>query len=64
MFVITFIILWNLYRIECFNSNDSETPPPPSPQLIGSNKCTWGPSFWCASKENAEMCNYDYTLCH
>jgi saposin len=24
--------------------------------LVGDNKCTWGPSYWCASKENAENC--------
>jgi len=24
--------------------------------LLGSNKCTWGPSHWCASLENAKAC--------
>ncbi|KAJ3665487.1 hypothetical protein Zmor_000980 [Zophobas morio] len=24
--------------------------------LVGSKKCTWGPSYWCASNENAEAC--------
>ena len=26
------------------------------PQLLGKEKCTYGPSFWCASKKNAELC--------
>nr|CAH7762266.1 unnamed protein product [Callosobruchus chinensis] len=25
--------------------------------LPGSNPCTWGPSHWCASEENADKCN-------
>ena len=25
--------------------------------LVGANKCTFGPSYWCASLENAEECN-------
>merc|ERR1712070_57653 len=33
------------------------------PDPLGSNSCTWGPSFWCDSEENAEMCGYDYALC-
>ncbi|KAK7113801.1 prosaposin-like [Littorina saxatilis] len=27
------------------------------PHLLGSEKCTYGPSFWCASVENAKQCN-------
>ncbi|EFX77043.1 hypothetical protein DAPPUDRAFT_321851 [Daphnia pulex] len=23
---------------------------------VGKNPCTWGPSFWCASSENAAKC--------
>lgn len=30
---------------------------------LGSNKCTWGPSYWCASPENALECNFDYSEC-
>ncbi|ELU16785.1 hypothetical protein CAPTEDRAFT_225175 [Capitella teleta] len=30
----------------------------PQNQLaLGTNECTYGPSFWCASKENAVKCN-------
>lgn len=37
---------------------------PTSPQpLVGSNKCTWGPSYWCFSEENAKECNFDYSEC-
>ena len=24
--------------------------------MVGGEKCTWGPSYWCASNENAEKC--------
>lgn len=23
---------------------------------VGQEPCTWGPSFWCARRENAEKC--------
>lgn len=32
----------------------SETKPK---MLVGANKCTFGPSYWCASMDNAEECN-------
>lgn len=25
-------------------------------QLLGSNPCTWGPSYWCADPSNAIKC--------
>jgi len=25
--------------------------------LLGQNECTWGPAYWCASRENADKCN-------
>jgi saposin len=25
--------------------------------VLGLNECTWGPSYWCASRENADKCN-------
>jgi len=25
--------------------------------MLGQNECTWGPSYWCASRENADKCN-------
>jgi hypothetical protein len=24
--------------------------------LVGNEPCTWGPSFWCANRQNAEKC--------
>lgn len=33
------------------------------PPLVGSNKCTWGPSYWCFSEDNAKECNFDYNEC-
>lgn len=29
----------------------------PSPPLLGAKECTWGPEYWCASRENAKKCN-------
>ncbi|XP_076272652.1 prosaposin-like [Rhynchophorus ferrugineus] len=29
----------------------------PRGQLVGAEKCTWGPSYWCASRQNAVSCN-------
>lgn len=26
-------------------------------RLLGTNKCTWGPSFWCSSEEAMAECN-------
>lgn len=34
-----------------------------SPSLLGSDKCTWGPSYWCASEANAKECNYPFASC-
>jgi hypothetical protein len=28
-----------------------------APQIVGSNPCTWGPGFWCASYANARQCD-------
>lgn len=25
--------------------------------LLGSNECTWGPSYWCSSEEAKVKCN-------
>ena len=25
--------------------------------LLGKNKCTWGPSYWCSNVDNAKACN-------
>lgn len=30
--------------------------PQTKPQKVGAEKCTWGPSYWCASRENAQSC--------
>ncbi|KAH7198446.1 uncharacterized protein B0J16DRAFT_330371 [Fusarium flagelliforme] len=31
--------------------------------LLGSNPCTWGPSFWCASEENMQRCGVTKEEC-
>ncbi|KAG8357730.1 hypothetical protein FVEN_g4604 [Fusarium venenatum] len=31
--------------------------------LLGSNPCTWGPSFWCASEENMKRCGVTAEEC-
>lgn len=40
------------------NPTDGDTEPSTGddPPLVGGNPCTWGPSYWCASLENAEKC--------
>lgn len=25
-------------------------------QLVGGNRCTWGPSYWCQSEDHAHAC--------
>lgn len=34
-----------------------------APKPVGTNPCTYGPSYWCASFENAKKCNYDISNC-
>ncbi len=29
---------------------------PVKAQMVGVNECTYGPSYWCASYENAKQC--------
>lgn len=29
----------------------------PHHKLVGGKKCTYGPAYWCASKENAAECH-------
>ena len=29
---------------------------PAKANLLGEKECTYGPSFWCATRENAEKC--------
>ena len=41
---------------------DSEICNPPAP-MVGKNKCTQGPSFFCASVANAKKCGTDVKDC-
>lgn len=27
------------------------------PPVLGANKCTWGPAYWCANHDNAKECS-------
>jgi saposin len=27
------------------------------PVIVGSKRCTWGPSYWCSSLSNSHECN-------
>lgn len=54
--IITFVILF--IGIFWFTKNDESFQP-----LIGSNKCTWGPSYWCANQDNAKECNVTWEEC-
>jgi hypothetical protein len=51
--IVTILILFKL----------SPEPTNAERSLIGSNKCTWGPSYWCANHENAVECNFDWNEC-
>lgn len=31
-------------------------------KLVGANPCLWGPSYWCANKQNAEDCKVSIYL--
>lgn len=33
------------------------------PLLVGSNKCTWGPAYWCDSAANAKECGLEEDGC-
>eukprot|EP00123_Amoebidium_parasiticum_P013453 comp21962_c1_seq1/m.31686 comp21962_c1_seq1/g.31686 ORF comp21962_c1_seq1/g.31686 comp21962_c1_seq1/m.31686 type:complete len:359 (-) comp21962_c1_seq1:388-1464(-) len=35
----------------------------PTPVVVGSNPCTYGPSYWCASKKNAANCDFPLAGC-
>lgn len=54
--IITFVILFTC--ILCFTKGSESFVPP-----LGSNKCTWGPSYWCANQENAKECNVTWDEC-
>jgi Saposin A-type domain len=64
-YIILLIIAVNLIHLSIQLSTTTwrmiDIPPPPP--LVGSNKCTWGPSYWCFSEENAKECNFDYNEC-
>lgn len=36
---------------------------PARPGMVGRKRCTQGPAFWCASKENAKHCNIPLEHC-
>ncbi|XP_014484290.1 PREDICTED: prosaposin-like [Dinoponera quadriceps] len=29
---------------------------PRSPPVVGADKCTWGPSYWCQNLQTAQEC--------
>ncbi|KAG4071085.1 hypothetical protein HA402_006381 [Bradysia odoriphaga] len=33
------------------------------PPLVGSNPCTWGPSYWCKNAETAKECGLTAEHC-
>lgn len=55
--ILLIVILINLTNIVITQPTETFNP------LLGSDKCTWGPSYWCASPENALECNFDYNEC-
>ena len=59
-YMILFIIVINLLNTIAskLDVQENMTIPP-----LGSNRCTWGPSYWCSSPEHAQECNFDYNEC-
>ncbi len=53
--IICLSIIYTIYYIQSTSNQ-------PSP-IVGSNKCTWGPSYWCSSIENARECNMTWNDC-
>lgn len=53
---ITIVTIFILFKL-------SPEQPKNEHSLIGSNKCTWGPSYWCSEKKNAVECNFDWNEC-
>ena len=35
---------------------------PQKQHLLGEKECSWGPQYWCASRENAAKCNVSATF--
>lgn len=65
-FIVIYLIIFVIIAINIillYNDNIEKYKFNITPTLIGSNKCTWGPSYWCASEENAKECNYPYARC-
>jgi saposin len=54
--IITFVILFICTL--CISKVGESFQP-----MVGSNKCTWGPSYWCANQENAKECNVTWDEC-
>lgn len=46
----------------CFLGVVAVSAAAPKPN-VGTNPCTYGPSYWCASFENAKKCNYNVSNC-
>ncbi|KNC82473.1 hypothetical protein SARC_05243 [Sphaeroforma arctica JP610] len=40
-------------------TDDMLEPQPEESPLIGADPCTWGPSYWCSSEENASECGFN-----
>lgn len=43
------------HKVGLCSSEDSR-PRQSREVLVGANRCTWGPSYWCANAANANEC--------
>lgn len=62
LLIVVGIIAIHLYYTSSGFKNDEFIEERAMPPLLGSNKCTWGPSYFCDNKKNAEECgilNYE-----
>ncbi|RZF38999.1 hypothetical protein LSTR_LSTR003742 [Laodelphax striatellus] len=47
----------DLHRVKLTNGQAKEK------HLLGANKCTWGPSYWCTNFRTTKDCNYPVKHC-
>lgn len=65
-YMILLIVILNLTSLSIalpHSSKNTVVTEPFETIPLGSNKCTWGPSYWCSSPEHALECNFDYNEC-
>merc|ERR1712137_859565 len=55
--------MWNRCRSVFFAIRRCMASEQSQPVLVGEDKCTWVPSYWCANAVNAQECGIDAEVC-